>query len=370
MQRHSVAQIISSGGLYGAERVLLELAKFLAAQGWDSHVLAMDSPGAKDVAREAQREGLRTAVFTGSSYAMSRALRRYVAEQRLDLIHSHGYRPDITVAMARLCQRVARVATCHTWYRETWKMKLYELLDKAALRYFDRIVAVSPELQDEIMHAGIDKSAVSLIHNGMDFTAGGNDERERVRAEFGFSPDDKLLLRVGRLAPAKGNHVLLRALASLSAGNYKLVFAGDGEERAALEQLARELSLTGRVVFTGFRSDVDRLLAAADVFIISSLKEGLPMVLLEAMAAKRPIVTTAVGAIPQVIAHGRNGLLVEPGDAAALTSAIADVLASPQRGRELGEQAHAYYQQHHSRRAMGEKYLALYESVLRRRESA
>ena len=241
-------------------------------------------------------------------------------------------------------------------------MKVYEFLNKVALRRFDRIVAVSPEVREQIVEAGIPRRAVSVIHNGIDFEEDAG-ERATVRLEFGLKPEEKLLLRVGRLAVIKGNDVLLRAFATLS-HNCKLLFVGDGEDRERLETLCRELNLGNRVIFAGFRSDMSRLLAAADVFVISSLNEGLPMVLLEAMASRRPIVSTGVGAIPEVITHNKSGLLIPPADAAALASAIAEVLSSPERARELAAEAYAYYQRHHSRAAMGERYLELYQNLL------
>ena len=246
-------------------------------------------------------------------------------------------------------------------------MKMYEFLNKMALRRFDRIVAVSPEVQQQIVQAGVPRSTVSVIHNGIDFE-GVTGERATARLEFGIQPEEKLLLRVGRLAVIKGNDVLLRTLTTLPR-NCKLLFVGDGEDGDRLQRLCRELNLDGRVIFAGFRSDVSRLLAAADVFVISSLNEGLPMVLLEAMASQRPIISTDVGAIPEVITHKKSGLLVPPADAPALASAIAEVLSSPERAQKLAAEAYSYYQLHHSRAAMGERYLELYQTLLDRTAS-
>ena len=366
MPRFSVTQVISSGGLYGAERVMLELAVYMASRGWNSSAIILDSPGAADVASEGKLAGLPIEIVGGSPLSLATKIRRYVQRNGVHVVHSHGYRPDVCLALARLGPDVLRVATCHTWYRESWKLKLYEFMDKAALHSFDKVVAVSPELEQEILSSGVASSKVSYIHNGMDFDQAGERDRIAIRSAFGLHDGEAMFLRVGRLAAAKGNDVLLDALSALHSDSpWKLVFAGDGEERERLEAHARAKHLEDRVVFAGFRTDIRSLLAAADLFVIPSLKEGLPMVLLEAMACRCPIVTTNVGAIPDVISDRKTGLLVPPNNAMALSAAIGELLSDPALGRSLSANAYQRYADSHSRNAMGDQYLALYESAMR-----
>jgi len=368
--RFNVVQIISSGGLYGAERVMLELAEYLASRGLGSSAIILESPGATDVATELKRAGLPVEIVDGSPLSLAAKVRRNIQRNGVHVVHSHGYRPDVCLALARLGPDVLKVATCHTWYRESWKLKLYEVMDKAALRTFNKVVAVSPELESEILRSGVAGSKVSFIQNGMDFDRPAEGNRIAIRNALGVHDDEVLLLRVGRLAAAKGNDVLLDALAKLPAGRrWKLVFAGDGEERERLAAHVKTRNLDDRVVFAGFRKDIRELLTAADLFVIPSLKEGLPMVLLEAMALSCPVITTSVGAIPNVITDGKDGLLVPPGDAGALRAAIAALLMDPDLGKSLAENAYQRYLERHSRSAMGEQYLALYESVLQRQRS-
>jgi len=183
-----------------------------------------------------------------------------------------------------------------------------------------------------------------------------------VRRELVVAPDSKVILRVGRLARSKDNGVLLRALAACD-GVAHLVFVGEGEEQAALTAQSAELGLSHRVTFAGYRRDISTLLAISDVLVICSAKEGLPIVLLEAMAAQVPVVSTAVGGIPRVLGD-ESGWLIPPGDADALKEALSEALSDPRLALNRAEAAHRIYQRSFSREAMGARYLAIYRRLL------
>jgi glycosyltransferase involved in cell wall biosynthesis len=367
----AILQLISSSGLYGAERVLLELGSYWRELGWGSYLGVFRAPSqpVPEVAEAARRAGISTLELKARGpldSATLRQLRRLVSEHGIDLIHSHGYKPDVFLALAGIPPAVRRVATCHTWYSRGLKLMLYELVDKIALHGFDHVVLVSPQLVEETAAAGIPEDRRSLIENGVSQAPRpGPEAVEALRASLGIATDEKLILRVGRLDADKGNDTLLAALREVAPRHpVRLVIAGDGPDRLLLERLAGELGLAARVVFAGYRRDVPDLLAACDLFVISSPKEGLPMVLLEAMAARAPVVTTAVGAIPAVIVDGEHGLLVAPGDPRALATALEAALADPDRMARLAEAAFARFAERHSQRAMGEKYRALFTRLL------
>jgi glycosyltransferase involved in cell wall biosynthesis len=371
----AILQLISSAGLYGAERVLLELGCYLRDQGWRSHVCVLRGrdQARVEVAEEARRLGLSVLELAAPRQldtGLLRRLSRFVDDRQIDVVHSHAYKTDVTLALATLPRATCRVATCHTWYTRTLRLMAYELLDKIALHRFDHVVVVSPQLLGEVTAAGIPRERSSLIGNGVSAPSSPDPATvARLRTELAIAPTERMVLRVGRLDLDKGNHVLLRALARLPAdAAVKLVLAGDGDQRRPLEALARELGISDRVVFAGYRRDVAALLGASDLFVISSPKEGLPMVLLEAMAARVPVLSTAVGAIPSVIDDGVDGLLVPPDDPARMAEALIVALRSPERLRQLAESAHRRFLRDHSQRAMGQRYEALYESLLARRE--
>lgn len=368
--KRSVMQLISSGGLYGAERILLELAQHAREEGWDSHVVALESPGAQAVIEEAGERGLKTRIiaYPGIRPA-AREIRRYVSDHSIRVAHGHGYKPNVLLAVSQLAPAVARVATCHNWMRDSMKVRLYEWLDRLALRRFDHVVVVSPQLRGRLLESGLSPERVSLIESGVTIQPGDPDQASRLRWDLGLAQGEKLLVRVGRLARIKGNEVLIRALAKVAPQvPVRLVFVGDGEERANLSQEARAQGVEGRVVFAGFRTDVVTFLQAADVCVLSSYEEGLPVVMLEAMAAGVPIVSTAVGAIPTVLRAGDSAWLVPPGDAGALAAALVEALTSPEKARRLAFEAYRLYKERYSRESMGHRYLKMYERVVSQRE--
>jgi len=149
-----------------------------------------------------------------------------------------------------------------------------------------------------------------------------------------------------------------------------VLLAGEGEQREMLAELAARLGLAQRVHFCGYRSDVGRLLAAADLLALSSELEGLPIVILEAMALRCPIVTTRVGAIPEVVSDGRDACLVPPNDVDALCHAISDTLGRPEAAASRARNAYARYAAHYSREAMGARYLQVYDELWGSRQAA
>ena len=366
--RLSIAQVISTGGFYGAERVVVELASYLQAEGCDSRLAILDSPGAAKLLEAARAQALPAAIipcdgpFDRQSIA---ALRRYLAEHSVQIAHSHGYKSDLWLWLAT--PRTARkVATAHAWLSVNAKLRFYERLDKLCLRSFARVVSVSPSLLENIRQSGIKTEKSCLIENGLDLPPlSAPSAPAKLRRELGIPADAKLLARVGRLDAIKGNNFLLDALAAIAPRQpAHLLFVGEGEEQAALEKQTRALGLTARVTFAGFRDDVADLLRAADLFVSPSLSEGAPMVLLEAMAARLPVITTEVGAIGAIIRPGANGWLVPPGNAAALARVLEEALNARETGRQCAEQAFQDYAANYSRAAMGRRYWQLYQTIL------
>jgi len=366
-------QLVSTGGYYGAERALVELATYLRDQGWHSHVVALEGQGAAEIVARAAERGVSAEAFVPNGrlglWPMLVKLRQVLARYPGAVLHSHGYKPDILLALARVPRRFACLATCHNWISETVKMRLLEALDKRALRAFDRVVAVSDEIAGKLIGSGISRDAVSVIDNGIAVVPADPGARSRICAEFDVPLDGKILLHLGRLARSKRIDLLLQAMSALPpALKTQLLLVGDGDERERLVDRVRQLGLDGRVHFCGYRRDVRQLLAAADVFALSSEKEGLPISILEAMAAGCPIIATRVGAIPRVLEGGRDGWLVPVNDPDALRGALLEALANPEVARTRARSALAKFASGYSRDSMGERYLELYERVLALRQ--
>ncbi len=360
----SVVQMISSGGFYGAEKVVVELAAFLLQHGYKSRIVVLESPGADDIVREAEKRGVSVDRLKGNFCQLIFKFRRYVKDHAVDIIHSHGYKTDVLAIIACLSYRLGKIATCHTWYSDSLRLRFYEWFDKRSLFYFDRVVLVSPQLVDDVKQCGIDSRKISLIENGVTLLPPSVESpKSALLAELDLGEDVSLVIRIGRLAKSKGNDVLLSAFAQLEGSNQHLIFIGEGEEKKSLEQQAISLGILNLVSFVGYRTDITELLYASDVFVISSYKEGLPIVLLEAMAAAKAIVSTDVGGISEVIKDQQNGWLVPPGNIEALTLALSEALNDRDKAQLFGQRAGEKYLQNYSGEAMGKRYLKVYESI-------
>lgn len=366
-QQRTAIQLISTGGIYGAERALLELADYLREQNWDSRVVALEGRGAADLVRLAGEKGLPAEAFVAggrmSFGAMLQRLRALLAAHPRAIVHSHGYKPDLLLGVLRAPARLACVSTCHSWYSETIKLKGLEIADKLVLRSFDHVIAVSPEIRGELLRT-VPERRVTLINNGISKPPVDPQARRQLRTEFNLPEDSRVIVQIGRLAASKRNDLLIAALPQLSHSPHTYVLlAGDGELRDALSADVARRGLGARVIFCGYRSDSPRLLAAADALVLSSDKEGLPIVILEAMASRCPIVATRVGAIAETLRDGVDAWLVPPGDAAALSRAIDAVLEDRARARLRAESAYRRFETQYSREVMGRHYLEIYDAA-------
>jgi glycosyltransferase involved in cell wall biosynthesis len=205
------------------------------------------------------------------------------------------------------------------------------------------VVAVSGAVRDAWAAAGLSAERVVVVPNGVDLAEGraapGAAERRAVRRELGVAQGAPVVATVSLLRPGKGLEVLLAAAPAVLAAHPRARFAvvGDGPARAELEAGAAAGGVGEAVAWTGFRRDVPALLAAADLFVLPSLDDAFPTAILEAMAAGLPVVATRAGGIPEIVDDGATGLLVPPGDAAALARAISTLLADPAARKSLGE---------------------------------
>lgn len=273
----------------------------------------------------------------GLPLQLIRALARY----RPDVIHAHSgtWYP---ASIARLVLRFPRLLfTDHGRYPP--EPLAQAVVERWCLSQTSRYVAVSTELADYVRQRLGLAHAPDVMVNGIDAARYelGIDQRDRLRAEWDISPDELLAVAVGRLEEVKNHKLLLEAFARVTPARpaLRMVIAGTGNLAGTLESEARTLGVDDRVSFVGFRSDIPACLNAADLFLISSTTEGLPIALLEAMAAGLPTVSTAVGGIPAVIAEPPAGLLVPSGDTAAFAAALDRLAGDPALRQKLGATA-------------------------------
>lgn len=255
-----------------------------------------------------------------------KVLERYLRETRPGVVHTHGYHATLIAYRAARHLGIPLVATVHGYLTRSLKERLYNFVDRRVLRRFDAVIAVSDGIRDQLVNSGVDPSRVHVVQNGLAAHAG-IESRESARRHLGLNSDDRVVGWIGRLSPEKGPDLFVRALAR--DGTHVGVVIGDGPERAALSELASELRLSERRCrFAGYRANASELLPAFDALALTSRMEGTPMVILEAVAAKVPIVTFAVGGIPDLL-DDESAWLVPRDDVDALASAMAAALDSP-----------------------------------------
>ncbi len=246
--------------------------------------------------------------------------------------------------------------------------RFYSALERLASRWCDRIVTVSEFHRTWAIELGMcSPRRIMAIPNGIAEVVRNREVGlAEVRREMGARHGDLVILSMARLAPDKGLEYLIEAATLLprTARPIRIVIAGDGPERDRLEQLAARLGVTGRVVFLGFREDVGDLLAASDLVVLPSLREGLSIALLEAMAAGKPIIATSIGSQREVASRADMARLVRPADARALSQAIVDLAGDEALMASLGTNARALYESRYTEDRMLRSYRRLYVELL------
>ncbi len=366
-----VLHLISSAGFYGAENALVSLAAASQKAGACRPVVGVlrDARNPhQEAADQARQRGLEAEVFACSGRLdprTIRAIRRKAQEMRVDLMHSHGYKSNFYAYLAARPVGIPVLATCHTGTDRpemTAALRLYDWLDRGILRRVNQVVAVSPAIAEVLRQRGIPAERIAVVPNGVDV------ERFRnARPALALPEGAKAVGMVGRLTAHKGPDCFLEAasIVAVRIPEARFVLVGDGPERSRLERAAAQSGFGDRIVFTGVRHDMPAVYASLSVFALPSYSEGLPMSVLEAMAAGVPVIASRVGAIPQLIESERDGLLVHPGAPAKLAEAIVRVLEHPAWAQELSRSAQQRVMREYSSESMARRYQPLYESLCR-----
>ncbi len=300
--------------------------------------------------------------------ALVRRLSAHFGEVRYDVLHTHKYKDTVLAALASIGKVGLRVRTVHGSPEpfegtQALKMRLYGVLDRGATRFADRVVAVSQRLRAELAET-YPAERLRCIHNGIDVDSQRTPLQPPIdREQLGISNDEVAIGVVGRLTAVKGVDVFLDAARNIADVNraVRFVVIGDGPLRPTLERQAAENGLSERVVFLGHRDDAARIVGALDLLVIPSRSEGIPMVLLEALASETPVVASRVGGIPEVMEHQRHGLLCEPGDTVSLAGECLKLIADRDTARALASAGLRRVEEEFSASLMASRYAAIYQ---------
>jgi glycosyltransferase involved in cell wall biosynthesis len=355
----NVVQLVIGGDVAGGQIVALQIAHAARDAG---HRVTFVSPTTGPFVDRVRVEGFDADVIPIRGALDVRAitqLARTFRARKTNLVHTHGHF-GVNVA-GRVAARLAGAAAIshmhiENAFRDGPGRSLQVRLDNATARLCSAIVAVSDSTRASLERQGYPTTRLRTIRNGID---------EAADAEPVSLAPQPTVLQIARLARVKGQHTLLHALTRIDA---HAVLVGrdlesDGAYQRTLEDDAVRLGVADRVVFAGLRDDVAALLAGCDVFCLPSSAEGLPIVVLEAMAAGRPVVASAVGGTPELVVDGVTGLLVPPEDAVALADALSSLLGDADWSRALGEAGRERVRREFSLRATTARVIDLYNLV-------
>lgn len=354
-----ILHLIDTDKACGPGRTVLESARALQNTNYNITIAAfninknMDNPYLGEVQACGLQQVLIPTRHQADLIAIEK-LRNTIEKHRIDILHTHGYKSDLFGYFAAKGKQVKLVSTAHGWIQNSIKAKLYVRIDKLILRYYDRVIAVSEQIKNDLINAGVLEYKIIKVHNAINLNQYSQEYGNPVlRNEYGISNHCTIIGTIGRLSSEKGQIVFLNA-ANIILSKYPdsiFVIIGEGPDMNHLKKHAIRLGIGKKVIFTGHRRDMIDIYHDLDIVIIPSFTEGLPNVGLEALAMKKSIVATNVGGIPEFIENEKTGILVKPGHPEEIAEAVSWLLINTEKakiivenGRKLIEQKYSFVQ--------------------------
>lgn len=367
----TVIHTISAMDVFGPEKTVLNECLALEAAGWRARIVNLWESEDVPMSHKARSAGARYEVLrTAGKFdiAAIRALARQLRAEPDVVVHSHGYKADLYTLLAARMAGVPVMTSAHGWTSENAKVRLYERLQAYLWRWFDRVVAVSQSYRALAQAAGVPERKLVVVHNAIrsNYQVPDAGQRRRSRELLGLADGDVAIAVIGRLGIEKGHRLFVEAAGRLAPrhGQAQFLIIGDGAERAALESQIAAAGLGATVRLLGHRDDLPAIYPGLDMLAITSLREGLPNVLLEAMLHAVPAVAMAVGGVPEVISDGEDGLLVPPGSLDGFSEALSRLLSDASLRQRLGAAAVEKVRSMFLFDARMQKMLVLYQAAL------
>lgn len=377
MEPFNILHLRTSQGVYGAEKVILGLAGSCEKTRHTIGCLTKKGKYGRSFLEEIRRLGLQGEEIQSSyniwDFRAVWHIVKIMKERRIGILHTHDFISDILGFLASRIYRVPLVKTEHgkTYNRNLWINICKKIDDRIITEFFDHIVYVSENTkQNKVNKPGIKN--LSVIHNGVDVDAfsllnsKSNFSELNIKNELGIPSDAKVIGSIGRLSAEKGYDYLLKAAQRLvNSYESKVVFLllGEGKMEDELKNLVNELGITSKVVFSRYRSDIPQIMSIIDVYVSSSLTEGFPISVIEALAAGKPVVATNVGGVPDLIKDGSTGLLIPPGNSEALVNSITQLLDNEAMAKQFGDAGRELVRKNYSVKTMAAKYEDIYETL-------
>jgi glycosyltransferase involved in cell wall biosynthesis len=366
------ARVVSGTG-GGPDKTILNSPRFLAPAGYRNLCVYLhppDDPGFEQLRKRARIAEAPLISIPDRGPWDWRVIGRTLdicRRERVAIWHGHDYKSNALGLLLRRFWPMRLVTTVHGWVKHTRRTPLYYRIDRFCLPRYERVICVSKDLQEECLKLPVSAERCLLIENGIDLAEYSRTHTlVEARQSLGIPAGRLVVGAVGRLSAEKGFDLLIRAVDRLArAGlDLDLLIAGEGDEEPRLRALASELGCGERVRLLGFQANVKELYQAFDVFVLSSLREGLPNVLLEAMALEVPVLATRIAGVPRLIDDESNGLLIQPGSVDELTRALERLLRDGELRRRLAHVGRETIAARHSFAARMHRIQVLYHELL------
>lgn len=360
-----VAQVVLNLQYGGLEKLVIQLSQRLNNSGISTIIICLDDIG--DLALEAQKRGVEVVSLNktpGFKWKWVFELKKILKEHKVDLVHSHNYAPLVYGTLAAKLAGIRSINTRHSRTQEKISRFIWNL------NKF--ITTVSEDTRTEILkHNRISKDKLKVVHNGIDLEAFNimlsEQQIKEKKQSLGIAEDSYVIGNIGRLVEDKDQETLLKAYKKLFKKNFNgdLVIVGDGRLKEALVAKAQEYGIQDRVKFLGFRDDVSELIQIFDIYVLSSIREGVSLTLLEAMAARKTVIATKIGGNPEVVVDGSTGYLVPCGFPERIESAIMRLYVNRNLAVKMGEAGAERARELFSLKRMTDSYVELYNAALK-----
>lgn len=367
-----ILQFICSTGFYGAERWILALCNNTQDPNVTYSLAVTDEVASKnlEIAAHFRRDCgdvFELPMANKFDYKAVSALANYITTNKIDAVHTHGYKSDVLGVLAAKKAGVPVLVTPHGFENaKDIKLRLFIWLGCQAMKFADHVVPLSPQLVEDCKQYSIKEPQLVYIQNGVDLS-----EVEKFKNKPVASSKTKRRIGfIGQMISRKNILDLLDVFDELhkTMDNVELVLLGDGDSRTSLEQHTQTLASKDDIHFLGYRDDRLDYLKSFDLFVMTSTLEGIPRCLMEACAMETPVAAYDIAGIDQLITHEHTGLLAPLGDKAALLLAWEKILQDEDYASQLGKNACDYVNEHYSAKRMADEYVALFNEVLDNKE--
>ena len=369
--RPTVCHVIHALGVGGAEVLVDRMVRRMSDE-FRCVIAVLDEIG--NIGVRLQQDGFLVEHLhrqPGIDRNCAKRLRAFADREGVQILHAHQCTPFFQAMLSRgLTGRRPVVFTEHGRHFPDLPSRKRSVVNRLLLRSRDRLFGCGGAVRQALIdNEGLPADRVEVIYNGVDLDVASRPAagaRGRIRAEFDFAARDFVVVQIARLHELKDHQTALQTIdiARKQIPELRLLIAGDGEHRSFIDRTIRERGLEEFVALAGTRSDIPELLAAADAFLLTSISEGIPLTIIEAMAARCPVISTAVGGIPEMVTGGESGFLTPARDPRALAAALITLHRDPLLRHSMGEAGERRARALFSLNGMLDSYRRVYREVL------